>query len=277
VLSGPEVEYVGLVNRTADADDRVTVRIVAGLQDYVEDRRGQRIMRNGQSSAVTALAEYWTLGKRDGGWRLLSIEQDAEGLHHLDAAIVATPWSDERQLRDEAVAERAAADAVPEGVSPAELADLDFAGPARAAALDLALADGRFDPDLIEASVRRAVAAWAEAVDGSDAALEAVARPAAVRDLLHPGDARADTRLVVRGPRIEQVRIAALDAAATPATIAVEVAVRGRRYVEDRDTAAVLSGSRDAEARFTERWTLALDGDGEWPWRIAAAGAAAPA
>ena len=43
-------------------------------------------------------------------------------------------------------------------------------------------------------------------------------------------------------------------------TLAVHV--RGRRYVEDRDTAAVLSGSRDRETAFTERWTMALDGDG---------------
>jgi hypothetical protein len=32
----------------------------------------------------------------------------------------------------------------------------------------------------------------------------------------------------------------------------------------------VLSGSREREDEWTERWTLALDGDGEWPWRIAA-------
>jgi predicted lipid-binding transport protein (Tim44 family) len=57
----------------------------------------------------------------------------------------------------------------------------------------------------------------------------------------------------------------------------VEIDVRGRRYVEDRDTAAVLQGSRDAETAFTERWTLGLDGAGRWPWRIAATGAPTPA
>ena len=154
----------------------------------------------------------------------------------------------------------------------AELADLDFDGTARAAALDLALADGRFDPDLIEASVRRAVDAWAQAVDGDDAALEAAARPDALAQLLHPGDASRQTRLVVRGPRIDAVRIADLDAGAQPPSIAVELDVTGRRYVEDRDTAAVLSGSRSAERSFTEHWTLALDGTGDWPWRIAATG-----
>jgi predicted lipid-binding transport protein (Tim44 family) len=278
VATAPQISYMGLVNRADDADDRVTVHVSATMEDYVVDRAGNHITRNGQTSETTACNEFWTLGKRvGGGWRLLSIEQEAEGAHVLDAEIVATPWGDDQRLHDEAVAERAADEAAPPGFAPGELADLDFEGTARAAALDLALADGRFDPDLIEASVRRAVAAWAEAVDGEDAPLEAVARPEVVRELLHPGDAGAHTRLVVRGPRIGQVRISGLDAAATPPTIAVEVDVRGRRYVEDRDTVALVSGSRDRESAFTERWTLALEGPADWPWRLAAAGAPAPA
>jgi predicted lipid-binding transport protein (Tim44 family) len=268
----PEVEYVGLINRAEDADDRVVVRIGCTMRDYVQTADGARVMRDAEQDEEVTCVEYWTLHKRDGGWRLESIEQDAEGGHHLEGEIVATPWGDTTRLRDEAVAERAAADAAPAGFAPAELADLDFDGTARAAALDLALADGRFDPDLIEASVRRAVEAWARAVDGDDAPLRASARPEAADALLHPGDPSRRTRLVVRGPRIEAVRIAALDAAAQPPAITVELRVTGRRYVEDRDTAEVVSGSRDAERTFTEHWTLALDGTGGWPWRIADAG-----
>jgi predicted lipid-binding transport protein (Tim44 family) len=271
VVGDPVVEYVGLVNREADADDRVVVRVEAQLRDYVTGPGGRRILRNGEKSAATTLCEYWTLAKRDGQWTLQSIEQQAEGDHHLDGEIVASPWADTENLRAEAVAERAAAEAAPAGWSPAELADLDFDGDARAAALDLALADGRFDPDLIEASVRRAVAAWTEAVDGPDAPLEAVAAPDAVRELLHPRGER--TRLVVRGAEVRRIRIAALDAAAEPPTVAVELEVHGRRYVEDRDTTAVLEGSQAAAATFTERWTLALGGPPEWPWRLAVAGA----
>jgi predicted lipid-binding transport protein (Tim44 family)/uncharacterized membrane protein YgcG len=271
----PTVEYVGMVNREDDADDRVVVRVEASTDDYVETRDGGRIMHDGQSSAATQITEYWTLDKRENDrWCLLSIEQDAEGVHHLDSEIVASPWGDSR-VHDEAVAERAAADAAPAGVSPAELVDVDFAGPARAKAMDLSLADGRFDVDLIETSVRRAVEAWAEAVDGADTDLEAVARPEAVRALL--GDADARTRVVIRGPKVEAVTITALDAEVTPATLTVELAVRARRYVEDRDTVALLSGSRDSESSFTEHWTLALDAEGEWPWRIAATTAATTA
>jgi hypothetical protein len=42
--------------------------------------------------------------------------------------------------------------------------------------------------------------------------------------------------------------------------------------VENRDTAAVIAGSRTRKASFTERWTLSLTGDEAQPWRIASAG-----
>ena len=153
----------------------------------------------------------------------------------------------------------------------AEIADLDFDGDARAAANDLSLADPRFEPAVLEAAARRAVAGWAEAVDGEDAGLAAVSTPQALEALLHPsGD---ETRLVVRGPQVRRLAIVALDAAAEPATMTVEVDVTGRRYIEDRDTTTVVSGSRDDETRFTERWKLALDGADDTPWRIVDAAA----
>jgi predicted lipid-binding transport protein (Tim44 family) len=167
------------------------------------------------------------------------------------------------------VLERAAADALPAGVAPAEVVDVDLADDARVQALDLSLVDERFAPHVLEAAARRAVAAWAEAVDGDDAALHAVADPEAVRGLLHPGDRSGRTRLVVRGPRLLALRITALDADAAPATIAVEAELEGRRYVENRDTLALVEGDRDDTRRFTERWTLALAGDGATPWRLA--------
>ena len=48
----------------------------------------------------------------------------------------------------------------------------------------------------------------------------------------------------------------------------IEVDITGRRYLEDRDTTAVLAGSRSRATSFTERWTLALNGDQAQPWRI---------
>jgi predicted lipid-binding transport protein (Tim44 family) len=277
VRSGPELEYVGLVNRSGEAEDRVTVRVEATLHDIVLDRHGRRINRveDFDQDGVLTQAEYWTLGKRDGRWVLFSIEADAEGEHHLDAAIIASPWADDR-LHDEAVTERAAA-AVSTGPL-SEVADLDFDGSARTAALDLATLDGRFAPDVLEAAARRALAGWAEAVDGDDAALDAIAEPEAAHELLHPGDPAGTTRLVVRGPQLRALRIVALDAEADPPAMIVEADVAGRRYVEDRDTTTVLSGSKDRQVLFTERWRMVLSDDPDTPWRIARteSGAARP-
>jgi predicted lipid-binding transport protein (Tim44 family) len=273
----PRVEYVGLRNTGDDRTDRAKVRIETTLRDYVEDSYGQRVGRADSLSDTIKVREYWTLGKRDGHWILLSIEQGAEGDHALSEEIVASPWADDRSMRDAALVEGAVSDAVPEGTNIAELADLDFQGDARAAANDLSLADGRFAPDILEVAARRAVAAWAEAVDGDDAELLALAHPDAAQQMLHPGDPSRQTRLVVRGPQVKRIRITGLDAAATPPTMTIEVDLEGRRYLEDRDSAAVVAGSQSRRTSFTERWTLALDGDSEQPWRIASVGSSAVA
>lgn len=267
VRDGPRVAYMGLVNREKDEEDRVVVEIQATLEDYVLDSHGREIAKTGETGRITVLHEYWTLAKRDGRWIVGSIEQAAEGLHHLDAEIVASPWSDSR-VADEALVETVVEDKLPEGFTPADLADLDFEGDAREAALDLSLADPRFGPDVLEAAARRAVEAWADAVDGEDAPLEAVASPEAVQQLLYSDDPTMKTRLVVRGPRVRKITIEALDASVEPSTMTIGVALGGRRYVEDRDTAEVLSGSRDVATDWVEHWKLALEGPDSAPWRL---------
>ena len=273
IVGDVDVQYLGLVNRAEDQEDRCVVRIAANLRDYVVNKHGHHINRKGSASELTMVREYWTLGKRPGGgWMVLSIEQDMEGSHHLDEDIVASPWSDDQRLRDEALVEGAVADKVADGYKIAEIADLDFDGDARAAALDLSLADARFAPDVLETAVRAAVMGWTEAVDGQDDPLLAVATPDAAHDLLYPGR-RESHRLVVRGPRVQAMRIVALDAAAEPSTMTVEVDVRGRRYLQDRDTAAIVSGDDSREHAFTERWVMSLSGDDKHPWRITDASA----
>jgi predicted lipid-binding transport protein (Tim44 family) len=273
VVKEPTIQYVGLTNREDDTEDRVVVRVEAQLKSYVIDRQGNKLMRTGAKTEDMSLQEYWTLARRDGRWTVASIEQHAEGGHHIEAEIVASPWSDSR-VADEAVAELASADRVPEGFTTADLAELGFEGDARQRALDLSLADARFAPDVLEVAARRAVTAWAEAVDGDDAPLEAVASQEAVDELLYGGDPSRKTRLVVRGPRVKRIDIAAVDVGSRPATMDVRVEVHGRRYVEDRDTAAVLRGDKDRAATFVEHWRLSLDGPDDSPWRLVAASAA---
>jgi predicted lipid-binding transport protein (Tim44 family) len=50
----------------------------------------------------------------------------------------------------------------------------------------------------------------------------------------------------------------------------VDVDVRGRRYIQDRNTAQILAGNAVKPTDFTERWTFALSGDAAMPWRIVA-------
>lgn len=270
VLETPKVSLVGVVNREADAEDRCTVLIEAKLRDVVVDGSGGLIPRQGSDGTTVTLREYWTLAKREGAWTLRSIEQLGEGDHNLSAPLVASPFSDDR-VREDAVLEGAVADAAPAGTDVAALVDLDYASDGRKAALDLSLVDGRFAPDVLETCAKRAVGAWAEAVDGADDPLRTVATPAAVSELLYPtgGDR---VRRVVRGPSVEKMTLVALDGSTEPPQMTVELELRGRRYLEDRDTVAVVDGSREREARWTERWSFVLHGSGPTPWLVAGAG-----
>jgi predicted lipid-binding transport protein (Tim44 family) len=271
-IEGPvEVDYVGLARRSSEQDDHVVVWISARLRDVVIDQRGRKIARNESLGDVSRISEYWTLGKRDGHWIVVSIEQEREGRHQLSEPIIATPWSDTDRLREQSLAEQAAAEKPAEGFTVADVATPEFAGSARSAALDLSLVDGRFAPDLLAAEVKRAVAAWAGAVDGDRTELAELTSPLALRELLHPGDPGEQTRLVVRGPRVRELQILALDAQKSPAEMTVELEVHGCRYIENRDTTAVLSGSPSTPRVFREHWRLTLDGDDAHPWRIVSA------
>ncbi len=270
IVRGPEVEYVALVNRDGTAEDRVTVAVSAKLHSVVRTADGRTMNSDADTDGdgQIEVCEYWTLAREGDGWRLVSIEQEKEGAHHLRSEIVTAPWSDDARLADGSLVELAAADAPPPGVDPSELVSVEFDGTAREQALDLALADPRCAPDVLEVAARRAIEAWAEAVDGDDAALLTVATPQAARVLLYPYGPQSNERLVVRGPRLQRLAIAALHAGSDPLRMDVEARVRGRRYVENRDTAAVVAGSKDREVEFVERWGFELDGSGELPWRL---------
>jgi predicted lipid-binding transport protein (Tim44 family) len=259
----PRVAYVGL-RRGENGDERVVVRIDARLRDYVVDAGGRRMKRTGRLTETARVREFWTLARRGGRWVLAAIEQGSEGAHELSEQIVGTPWADEPALRDQALVEGATADA-PAGVDPGELVSLEYDGDARGALLDLSLADPRFAPDVLLVAVRRALQGWARAVDGDTDALAGLATADGVRELLHADEG---TRVVVRGARVQRVEVSALRAHAHPPEVDVEVQCCGRRYLQDRASAAVLAGSPTRERSFVERWTFALGDDPEQPWRL---------
>jgi predicted lipid-binding transport protein (Tim44 family) len=83
-------------------------------------------------------------------------------------------------------------------------------------------------------------------LDGDDAALLEVATPT----------------------RLRQIKVTAVDVSHEPATMTIEAELGGRRYVEDRDTAAIVGGSKERPVTFSERWRLALTGEQPVPWRV---------
>jgi predicted lipid-binding transport protein (Tim44 family) len=264
VLDGPEVHYVGMQNREGDDEDRVVVLLRARLRDVAVDRHGRTIPS--PDGEVANIREFWTLGKRGGDWVVVSIEDEREGGHHLSAPIVAGPSRDDARLRADAVMELAAADAVP-AAQVGELLSPAFDGPARTAALDLSLVDGRFAPDVLATAVGELVDAWLQAIDGPDAPLAARATPDALRALLHPTGSET-ARLVVRGAQVVALGIVDV-ATGPPPEVAVRLEVEGIHYIEDRRTTEVLAGSRRRSTRRTQRWTLRLSDDPRRPWIIA--------
>ena len=176
--------------------------IEARLRDYVEDRVGNHIKRAGRLSETVRLREFWTLGRSASGQldararssrapraRTRSTRRSSPPRGPTSRGCATRRWSRARCRRGPERTPRSPR-------SPTSTST----GDAHAAALDLSLADGRFAPDVLEVAARRAVDAWAEAVDGDDARLRSIAHGQAVRELLHPGDPSGRTRLVVRGP-----------------------------------------------------------------------------
>lgn len=269
VSEAPVVRIMGITNREGEDEDQVVVHIRARAQSWVETRRGETLFENGATGPDVLLSQYWTLGRRDGRWILVSIEEEGEGDHNLSAPVIARPDSDPG-LHDRTRTEMATADAAGTAVTLSELVPTGMTDDARAVAMDLALVDDRFSPDVLTVAVRSAVEAWTVAIDGRDDALERAATPSAVQRLLYGGDEQV--RTVVRGPRIGEVVIDRVDGSTAPPRIEVSIRHRARWYREDRDTQAVVEGSRTQEQGRTEHWTFALDDDAERPWLLVSVG-----
>ena len=234
------------------------VRTSGGADDHRD--------KDADSDGEIDVCEYWTLARDGDGWRLVSIEQEAEGSHHLDATIVAAPWSDDPRLPTSRSSSSRRPTRRREGTNVSELVSVEFDGTAREQALDLALADPRCAPDVLEIAARRAVEAWAEAVDGDDAALLALATPEAAQALLYPrGEGRARRRA---RPAVQRLAIVALhpdgasprmDVEATCAAGATSRTATRRRCCRARRTPRRVQRALDVRARGPAGRAVAAD------------------
>jgi predicted lipid-binding transport protein (Tim44 family) len=270
ILEGPDADYVGLVNRAGTAEDQVVVLIRARVQDVVIDRHGSVLPSD--EGAIARISEYWTLGRRDTDWVLVSVEQEREGRHQLAAPLIAAPEGDQERIRSEAVMELATAD----GLRADEATDLlspAFSGTARAAALDLSLVDPRFGPDVLATAVEEILGAWSQAIDGPDGPLAVLTTPGALQALLFPSGPQA--RLVIRGAHITENVIVSVSTGPPP-TVQLQLTVTGVQYLEDRSTTEVLAGSNRRPTTTRQAWTLRLTDDPRHPWQVTAVTGLAP-
>jgi len=250
IVSGPTVELINVANRTGEANDTVTFRITATLNDYVRRNGGSHAVRTDGS---TSPVEYWTLRKNDAGtWIVASVEQAAEGAHHLTDAIETDSWDQKSVARDAVldVAEKTSAKGLDDILS---LTTISWSTDADAAAGDLSALDGRFDKPVLEVAIEQFLEQWAMN-DGS----------------LDFTSVRTANRTVMRNASIASIEVRSL-VSRDPIIFHVAVEAEGIYYEVDRRTEQVLQGDAHRRRPVTFAFDLKLDDPSAKGWTVIAA------
>ena len=251
VVSGPEVELIDIANRAGEVNDTVTFRITATLNDYVRRDNGSYA---GRKDASTSPVEYWTLRKNEAGeWIVSSVEQAAEGAHHLTNAIETDGW-DQKAVAREAVLETAEEFSV-KGVSDIlSLTSVSWSTDADAAAGDLSVLDGRFDKSVLEVAVEEFLEQWVMN-DGS----------------LDFTSVRTQNRTVMRNAVVSSIEVRSL-VSREPIVFRVAARAEGLYYEVDRRTEEVLRGDAHKRRPVTLAFELRLESGQEAKgWTVLAA------
>jgi hypothetical protein len=253
LVGRPHVDILGVVNRAGEAEDHVVVRVRA------------RVARNQLVGGLPQdfhIDERWTLVHHGMRWRLAADTGDPLAGSLLSSPLVASPQDDTARLR-EASLEELTEPRPPGTARPGGLIDLAAPPPQRLR--DLAVADGRFDPLLIEAAITHIVEAWEESSDGRDAPLLAVATGTGAHALNFP--AAGTGRRRVRDAAMKQWEVTRLDADAAPPQVDVRVRVKAAVW---RDAGFIAAGDAPPARRLELLWTLELDEatHGHPRWRL---------
>ncbi|MFD7730363.1 Tim44-like domain-containing protein [Kitasatospora phosalacinea] len=250
ILSGPVVELVDVANRAGEVNDTVTFRITATLNDYVRSSYGADAARKDGS---TRPVEYWTLRKNQAGeWIVSSVEQAAEGAHHLTDAIETDGW-DQKEVAREAVLEVAGKTAVRGVGDILSLTNVSWSTDADTAAGDLSVLDGRFDRAVLEVAVERFLEEWVMN-DGS----------------LDFTSVRTADRTVMRDAVVRSVTVRSL-ASREPVVFRVAAAAEGVYYEVDRRSEQVLRGDAHERRPITLVFDLRMDDASADTWSVVAA------
>ncbi|WP_326847284.1 TIM44-like domain-containing protein [Streptomyces kaniharaensis] len=250
IVSGPVVELVDVANRAGEVNDTVTFRITATLNDYVRRADGgQSVRKDGSTRPV----EYWTLRKNTAGqWIVSSLEQAAEGAHHLSGAIETDGW-DQKEVAREAVLEVAGKSTVTKVSDILSLTNISWSTDADTAAGDLSVLDGRFDKSVLEVAVERFLEEWAMN-DGS----------------LDFTPVRTAHRTVMRQATVTRVTVRSL-VSRDPVVFRVTVDTEGVYYEVDRRSEQVLRGDPHKRRPITFTFDLRLDDTPANAWTVIAA------
>jgi len=255
IVSGPTVELVNLANRAGETKDTVTFRITATLDDRVRRPDGSHAVRKDGSKRPV---EYWTLRKdASGEWIVASVEQAAEGEHHLTSALETDAW-DQKAVAREAVLEVAEKVSVAGGGDVLELTGISWSTDADAAASDLSLVDGRFDKAVLEVAVEQFLEEWAMN-DGS----------------LDFTSVRTAHRTVMRKATVASIEVRSL-VSRDPIVMRVVVDAEGVYYEVDRRTEEVLLGDAHKRRPVAFTFDLRLDGPSAKGWTVIAADTSLP-
>jgi predicted lipid-binding transport protein (Tim44 family) len=249
IVSGPVVELVDVANRAGELNDTVTFRITATLDDYVSHGYGGDAVRKDGS---TRPVEYWTLRKSAAGeWIVSSVEQAAEGAHHLTDAIETDGW-DQRDVARQAVLEVAGRTAAKGAGDLLSLTNISWSTDADAAAGDLSVLDGRFDRSVLEVAVERFLEEWVM----NDGSLDFTSAPTV-------------NRTVMRDAAITSVKVRSL-VSRNPVVFRVAVDAEGVFYEVDRRTEQVLRGSAHQRRPLAFGFDLRLDDTSANVWTVIA-------
>ncbi|MFJ9696956.1 TIM44-like domain-containing protein [Kitasatospora sp. NPDC101183] len=250
VVDGPAVELVDVANRAGEVNDTVTFRITATLRDYVRSGDGRQSVRKDGS---TRPVEYWTLRKTEAGeWIVSSIEQAAEGAHHLSNAIETDGW-DQKDVARDAVLEVARNSTVTAGSDVLSLTTISWSTDADNAAGDLSVVDGRFDRAVLEVAIERFLEEWVL----NDGSLDFTA-------------VRTPRRTVLREATVTAVTVRSL-VSRDPIVFRVTANAQGVYYEVDRRTEEVLRGDAHKRGPIDFTFDLRLDEGSDRAWTVIAA------
>jgi hypothetical protein len=247
----PAVHVLRVVNRTGSREDRVVARVRVTLARDPDRSRNLPGDQTLLAARTVHVEERWTLGRGRHDWVLVSLSGDPLSAGVMSAPLITSPADDDERLREASLRELGATGAAN---GAAELVDPDAPPPAQLE--DLSVVDDRFEPALLEATIKHVLDAWEQSSDGSNRALTEVATKNAIRSLEHPGGPGGHR--YVRDVSLSRWEVAGLNPTPERPTAQVAVRIKAATY---RSDGRRLSGSDRRRRRLSLLWTLKLDAD----------------